>query len=85
MFTGPSVYHGDKVGVVVLWATKGMFTGPSVYHGDKVGVVEIKGLITEPEATLKALRDFRYDQKIKAVVIRIDSPGPEGFSIRSED
>jgi len=59
----------------VLWATKGMFTGPSVYHGDKVGVVEIKGLITEPEATLKALRDFRYDQKIKAVVIRIDSPG----------
>jgi protease-4 len=61
--------------LLVLWTTKGVVTGPLIYHGDKVGVVEIKGLITEPEATIKALRDFRYNQKIKAVVIRIDSPG----------
>jgi len=61
--------------LLVLWTTKGVVTGPLIYHGDKVGVVEIKGLITEPEATIKALQDFRYNQKIKAVVIRIDSPG----------
>jgi protease-4 len=61
--------------LLVLWATKGVVTGPSVYHGDKIGVVDIKGLITEPEDTIKALRDFRYNKKIKAVVIRIDSPG----------
>jgi protease-4 len=61
--------------LLVLWTTKGVVTGPLIYHGDKVGVVEIKGLITEPEATIKALQDFRYNQKIKAVIIRIDSPG----------
>ena len=61
--------------LLILWTTKGTITGPSIYHGDKVGVVDIKGLITEPEATIKVLRDFRYNQKIKAVVIRINSPG----------
>jgi protease-4 len=61
--------------LLVLWTTKGMVTGPSAYSGDKVGVVEIKGLITDPESTIKTLRDFRYNQKIKAVVIRINSPG----------
>lgn len=61
--------------LLVLWATRGVVTGPSIYHGDKIGVVEIKGLITESEATIKSLRDFRYNQKIKAVIIRIDSPG----------
>lgn len=61
--------------LLVLWTTKGVVTGPSVYHGDKVGVVEVKGPITEPESTIKTLRDFRYNQKIKAVVIRINSPG----------
>ncbi|PXF59519.1 MAG: signal peptide peptidase SppA [Deltaproteobacteria bacterium] len=61
--------------LLILWTTKGGITSPSIYHGDKIGVVDIKGLITEPEATIKALRDFRYDQKIKAVVIRINSPG----------
>ncbi|MEA1867176.1 MAG: signal peptide peptidase SppA [Thermodesulfobacteriota bacterium] len=61
--------------LLILWTTKGGITSPSIYHGDKIGVVDIKGLITEPEATIKALRDFRYNQKIKAVVIRINSPG----------
>ena len=61
--------------LLVLWMTKGVVTGPSVYHGDKIGVVDVKGLISEPEATIKALRDFRYNQKVKAVVIRVNSPG----------
>ncbi|RKX61099.1 MAG: signal peptide peptidase SppA [Thermodesulfobacteriota bacterium] len=61
--------------LLILWTTRGGITSPSIYHGDKIGVVDIKGLISEPEATIKALRDFRYNQKIKAVVIRINSPG----------
>ncbi|MEA1990848.1 MAG: signal peptide peptidase SppA [Thermodesulfobacteriota bacterium] len=61
--------------LLILWTTKGGITTPSIYHGDKIGVVDIKGLITEPEATIKTLRDFRYNQKIKGVVIRINSPG----------
>lgn len=61
--------------LLILWTTKGMVTRPSLYHGEKIGVVDIKGLITEPEASLNSLREFRYNKEVKAVVIRIDSPG----------
>nr|WP_246325345.1 signal peptide peptidase SppA [Dissulfurirhabdus thermomarina] len=43
--------------------------------GDKVGVVPVTGVIDDPAPTLKALREFRLDASIKAVVVRIDSPG----------
>ncbi len=61
--------------LMMVWMARGIVFGPSVYHGDKVGVVEIKGVIADPEATLKVLRDFRYNKEIKAVVVRINSPG----------
>jgi len=40
-----------------------------------VGVVEIKGLIIDPLETVKQLHDFGKDDKVKSVVVRIDSPG----------
>ncbi|MDA8418520.1 MAG: signal peptide peptidase SppA [Desulfobacteraceae bacterium] len=40
-----------------------------------IGVVELKGVIMSPEQTLKELAEFREDKDIKAVVVRIDSPG----------
>ena len=40
-----------------------------------IGVVELKGAIMSPEETLKELAGFREDKGIKAVVVRIDSPG----------
>jgi protease-4 len=43
--------------------------------GEKVGVVEIKGLISDSRATLKQLDRFAEDQSIKAIVLRINSPG----------
>lgn len=43
--------------------------------GEKIGVVEITGLITEPGETIKELSAFRKNPQIKAVVVRIDSPG----------
>ncbi|MGO9622257.1 MAG: signal peptide peptidase SppA [Desulfobaccales bacterium] len=45
-------------------------TGP-----EKVGVVEIKGIISDSRTTLKQLDDFRDDPSIKAIVLRINSPG----------
>ncbi len=42
---------------------------------DKVGVVEINGLITKSLPVLKNLRKFSEDDHIKAIVVRIDSPG----------
>ena len=43
--------------------------------GDKVGVIEITGVISSAEEILEDLRDFREDSSIKAIVLRIDSPG----------
>lgn len=40
-----------------------------------VGVVEVKGIILDPQETVKQLNDFAKDEKVKSVVLRIDSPG----------
>jgi protease-4 len=40
-----------------------------------VGVVEIKGVITESKEAINLIKRFREDETIKAIVIRIDSPG----------
>jgi len=43
--------------------------------GDRVGVVELKGIITDARPTVKQLKEFRKDERVKAIVLRIDSPG----------
>lgn len=43
--------------------------------GEKVGVIEISGIITEAKTTIHNLKRFREDESIKAIVVRIDSPG----------
>ncbi len=43
--------------------------------GNRVGVIEIKGTILSSQDTLKQIKDFRKDSSIKAIVLRIDSPG----------
>jgi protease-4 len=42
---------------------------------DKVGVVEIKGVLTDSKTILKQLDRFQDEANIKAIVVRIDSPG----------
>jgi len=41
----------------------------------KIGVVEVKGAITSAEETIRELTDFRENRQIRAIVLRIDSPG----------
>ncbi|OAG28314.1 signal peptide peptidase SppA [Thermodesulfatator autotrophicus] len=48
---------------------------PSFSSRPKIGLIEIKGVISEAEKHLKELRNFEKDKNIKAVVVRIDSPG----------
>lgn len=40
-----------------------------------VGIVDLKGLIISPEQVLKHLTEFRHNPNVKAIVLRIDSPG----------
>jgi protease IV len=42
---------------------------------EAVGVIELKGLIATPEETIRQLTEFRRNNTIKAIVLRIDSPG----------
>ncbi|ACM21249.1 peptidase, S49 family [Geotalea daltonii FRC-32] len=44
-------------------------------HGEGVGLVEVKGIILDPQETVKQLQALRKNEKVKAVVLRIDSPG----------
>src|SRR6266705_5968690 len=43
--------------------------------GEKIGVIRIEGVITDSRETIEELRRFRDNPSIKAVVLRIDSPG----------
>ncbi|MBI5529095.1 MAG: signal peptide peptidase SppA [Deltaproteobacteria bacterium] len=43
--------------------------------GSKVGVVEINGPVTESKDIVRHIAQFRDDGSVKAVVLRIDSPG----------
>jgi protease-4 len=43
--------------------------------GEKVGIIEITGIIADAQKDIHNLKRFREDDSIKAIVIRIDSPG----------
>lgn len=45
------------------------------FSGDGVGVVELKGMISDSKETIRQIHDFEENEKVKAVVLRIDSPG----------
>lgn len=48
---------------------------PQPLFGNKVGVVEIKGVISDARAVMEALDEFRREEAVRAVVLRVDSPG----------
>jgi protease IV len=49
--------------------------GPSLFSGGSVGVIELKGVIMDSKKILGQLEDFEEDSRIKAVVLRMNSPG----------
>jgi protease-4 len=44
-------------------------------HGEFVGVIELKGVIMDSKRILRNLKDAQDDKDIKAVVLRLNSPG----------
>jgi protease-4 len=51
------------------------FGGTELKLGDKVGVVKVEGMIADSLETVEQIKDFARRDDIKAVVVRIDSPG----------
>jgi protease-4 len=47
----------------------------SLFKRDGVGLLEIKGVIMDSRKALKTLQKFEENPEIKALVVRIDSPG----------
>ncbi len=43
--------------------------------GDRIGLVELKGTITSSEEFDRQVKKYREDRSIRAILIRIDSPG----------
>jgi protease-4 len=54
-----------------------MFGGPEVLSlgGNRVAVVQIEGLIVDADRVVRELGDYGEDPSIRAVVVRIQSPG----------
>lgn len=66
------------VSVTVL-VLSGLFSltrgGDGIDTGERVGVIEIKGIISDAQFAVSTLKRLRQDDNIKAIVVRIDSPG----------
>ena len=62
---------------LVLAVTVASFMGrPANFAiGNKIGVVEVYGVIADSRQIIEQLHDFRDNESIKAIVLRIDSPG----------
>ena len=57
----------------LMLALRSMNDGTPI--GQKVAVLDITGAITKSDATIKLIHAYRDDSSIKAIVVRIDSPG----------
>ena len=44
-------------------------------RGERVGVISVSGVISDSESTIEQLKKFVKDDSIKAIVLRINSPG----------
>jgi len=62
-------------GLVVFGLRGCSYPGIGKMGGEKVGVVEINGVIVDATVVIGQIKSFREDNSIKAIVLRINSPG----------
>jgi protease-4 len=63
------------LGLVMAFAVKTFGPRSSLSFGEKIGVVFVEGPITHAMEITSQLEEFHKDKSIKAIVLRIDSPG----------
>lgn len=71
------VIGGIFSGFTLLFFGITFFFGPTVSLsiGKRIGVIEIIGPITSSDQTVQTIVDFRINDSIKGVILRVDSPG----------
>ncbi|MBI5602180.1 MAG: signal peptide peptidase SppA [Deltaproteobacteria bacterium] len=47
----------------------------SLRFGNRIGVVSIKGIISDSKPVVELIKKYRKDDRVKAILLRIDSPG----------
>jgi protease-4 len=67
--------------LTVVFALSG--SGFSLSLHERIGVILIEGPITESQQIIKQLVDFKKDDRIKAIILRVNSPGG-GFAPSQE-
>jgi protease-4 len=63
------------IGITLLILPSTGKQGGLLAKSNKVGVVEVNGVITDSKTTLNHLKKFKESDAIKAIVVRINSPG----------
>jgi protease IV len=61
--------------VVTLWVLLRLSAGGGFPGGQRVAIVEVEGTIVETSDLVRELRDLGDDASVRAVVVRINSPG----------
>lgn len=60
--------------LITVFQTFRFLSGPSSI-GEKVAVLDIRGIITKSDATIKLIHAYRDDPNVKAIILRINTPG----------
>ena len=76
VFSGMAAATVILLSLIVAYGVRGTdLADLDMGRGEKVGVVEIVGVIADARDVLAQLKRFREDEDIKAIVVRVDSPG----------
>ena len=60
--------------IVMFWMAR-VGLDPSGGTGERIALIRIEGVITQSEEITRLLKQAREDEQIKAILLRIDSPG----------
>ncbi|MCJ7833449.1 MAG: signal peptide peptidase SppA [Deltaproteobacteria bacterium] len=74
---GILIYSLVACGLLVLWGGITFFLkeDAGLGFGNRIGVVYIRGLITDSKGVVEQIKKYRKDNRVKAIILRIDSPG----------
>ncbi len=60
---------------LTVWVLMSVLEGGGLPLGQKVAVVELEGIILQAESVVRELNDHRENPTVRAVVLRVNSPG----------
>jgi protease-4 len=75
-----AIAFGVTAGVIALffltvWVLMSVLEGGGLPLGQKVAVVEVEGIVVQSEPIVRQLNEHRHNPSVRAVVVRVNSPG----------